>query len=80
MILLWRDLRLFIVLFAVCIFTLVGYVLLAKEAGAHRGSWRVSPSFAEIERLVEYMNIEGIHDEFEIVADLRGGYRLIFED
>ncbi len=68
-------------LFIIGIFILLmAYVLLAKEAGAHRGRWRVSPGFAEIEQLVEYMNKEGFHDEFEIVTDLRGGYRIIFED
>jgi hypothetical protein len=46
---------------------------------AHRANWRLSPGFSTCEQLVDYMNVEGIHTDFEIVSE-KGGYRIIFDD
>jgi hypothetical protein len=80
MILLKRDFKQLLVLLIVGFVVLTGYVLAAKEAKAHRGAWQLSPRFATCEDIVNYLNLESIHEEFVVVPDAGGGYRIIFED
>ena len=67
-------------LFVICVVAFSGYVLGAREVGAHRASWQLSPRFATCEEAVNYLNLEGIHEEFQVIPDTSGGYRIIFED
>lgn len=64
----------------VCVIAFSGYVLAAKEVKAHRGNWQLSQRFATCEEVVNYLNLEGIHEDFVVVPDAGGGYRVIVED
>lgn len=78
MISLRRDFKQLLALFVVAILT--GYVLAAKEVKAHRGNWQLSPRFSTCEEVVNYLNLEGIHEDFVVLPDTGGGYRVIVED
>ena len=79
MISLRRDFKQLLALFVV-VAILTGYVLVAKEVKAHRGNWQLSPRFSTCEEVVNYLNLEGIHEDFVVVPDTVGGYRVIVGD
>jgi hypothetical protein len=79
MILLPQNLKSFIVPFIICIIILTGYFLQTKEVKAHRPEWQVSQGFATPEKVVEFLNLEQVHD-CEVVVDSKGEYRVIYEE
>lgn len=67
-------------LLIVCVVVCTCYVLGAKEVRAHRAKWAISPRFTTCEQLVDFMNIQGVHDFFGLTGNAQDGYRVIFED
>ncbi|MDO8137369.1 MAG: hypothetical protein Q6354_06975 [Candidatus Brocadiales bacterium] len=79
MVLLQRRPRFLGVLFAICVFALVGYGLCVREARAHKPKWQISQGFSTCDQVVNFLNVEQPH-EFHIVTDSKGQYAVIYEE